>query len=197
MSKVAIQGAATGTGVFTLASPATNTDRTLTLPDEAGTVLTSASTGGVSQAMLASGVVGAGPAFSAYKSGSATLTSLSNTVVPYNAEYFDTDSWFDTSTYRYTPQVAGYYQVNFSASISDAGATGIIYTFLRKNGTDVSSGSSGYYENQRGYGATAGSVLVELNGSTDYLDVTAIQYTGGGNRAFGTCTFSGFLVRKT
>jgi hypothetical protein len=42
MSKVAIQGAATGTGVFTLASPATNTDRTLTLPDEAGTVLTTA-----------------------------------------------------------------------------------------------------------------------------------------------------------
>jgi hypothetical protein len=42
MSNIAIQGAATGTGVFTLASPATNTNRTLTLPDEAGTVLTSA-----------------------------------------------------------------------------------------------------------------------------------------------------------
>jgi predicted secreted protein len=42
MSNIAIQGAATGTGVFTLASPATNTDRTLVLPDEAGTVLTSA-----------------------------------------------------------------------------------------------------------------------------------------------------------
>jgi hypothetical protein len=40
MSNIAIQGAATGTGVFTLASPATNTNRTLTLPDEAGTVLT-------------------------------------------------------------------------------------------------------------------------------------------------------------
>jgi hypothetical protein len=38
MSNIAIQGAATGTGVFTLASPATNTDRTLTLPDEAGTL---------------------------------------------------------------------------------------------------------------------------------------------------------------
>mgnify|MGYP007047376264 CR=1 FL=1 len=38
MSKVAIQGAVTGTGVFTLASPATNTDRTLVLPDEAGTM---------------------------------------------------------------------------------------------------------------------------------------------------------------
>lgn len=42
MSNIAIQGAATGTGVFTLASPATNTDRVITLPDEAGTVLTSA-----------------------------------------------------------------------------------------------------------------------------------------------------------
>jgi hypothetical protein len=44
MSNIAIQGAATGTGVFTLASPATNTDRTLTLPDEAGTILTNAKT---------------------------------------------------------------------------------------------------------------------------------------------------------
>jgi hypothetical protein len=47
MSKVAIQGAATGTGVFTLASPATNTDRTLTLPDEAGTVLVNGTTSNV------------------------------------------------------------------------------------------------------------------------------------------------------
>jgi len=43
MSNIAIKGATTGTGVFTLESPATNTDRTLVLPDEAGTVLTSAS----------------------------------------------------------------------------------------------------------------------------------------------------------
>ena len=46
MSNIAIQGAATGTGVFTLASPATNTNRTLTLPDEAGTLLSNASTAG-------------------------------------------------------------------------------------------------------------------------------------------------------
>jgi hypothetical protein len=43
MSKIALTPSATGTGVFTISSPATNTDRTLTLPDEAGTVLTSAS----------------------------------------------------------------------------------------------------------------------------------------------------------
>jgi hypothetical protein len=44
MSKISITPNASGTGVFTISSPATNTNRTLTLPDEAGTVLTSAST---------------------------------------------------------------------------------------------------------------------------------------------------------
>ena len=40
MSKIALTPNATGTGVFSILSPATNTDRSLTLPDEAGTVLT-------------------------------------------------------------------------------------------------------------------------------------------------------------
>ena len=43
MSKVVIQGNASGTGDFTIAAPNSNTDRTLTLPDAAGTVLTSGS----------------------------------------------------------------------------------------------------------------------------------------------------------
>ena len=44
MSKVTIAGDINGTGVFTIAAPNGNTNRTLVLPDEAGTVLTSAST---------------------------------------------------------------------------------------------------------------------------------------------------------
>ena len=40
MSKVVITGNASGTGDFTLAAPNSNTDRTLTLPDITGTVLT-------------------------------------------------------------------------------------------------------------------------------------------------------------
>ena len=42
MSKIALSPNASGTGVFTITSPSGNTDRTLTLPDEAGTVLTTA-----------------------------------------------------------------------------------------------------------------------------------------------------------
>ena len=42
MSKIALSSNASGTGVFTLVSPGTNTDRTLTLPDATGTVLSNA-----------------------------------------------------------------------------------------------------------------------------------------------------------
>ena len=42
MSKIALTPDAAGTGVFTIASPATSTNRTLTLPDQSGTVLTGA-----------------------------------------------------------------------------------------------------------------------------------------------------------
>lgn len=45
MSKVAIKGASTGTGTFTIESPATNTDRTLSLPDQTGTLLSSSAQG--------------------------------------------------------------------------------------------------------------------------------------------------------
>jgi len=47
MSKVAIKGADTGTGVFTLESPATNTDRTLTIPDVDGSIVTADASGNV------------------------------------------------------------------------------------------------------------------------------------------------------
>ena len=39
MSKVAIQGNASGTGTLTISAPNTSTDRTLTLPDSTGTML--------------------------------------------------------------------------------------------------------------------------------------------------------------
>ena len=55
MSKIALTPNPSGTGVFTIASPATSTDRTLTLPDEAGTIITTA--GVPSSAMPAGSVL--------------------------------------------------------------------------------------------------------------------------------------------
>jgi hypothetical protein len=42
MAKVKIQGHASGTGILTVTAPNTSTDRTITLPDATGTLLTSA-----------------------------------------------------------------------------------------------------------------------------------------------------------
>jgi hypothetical protein len=57
MSNVALSGNASGTGTFTIASPNSNTDRTLNLPDNSGTVVSTGSTAAVTQAMLETLVV--------------------------------------------------------------------------------------------------------------------------------------------
>jgi hypothetical protein len=44
MSRIALSGNASGTGTFTIASPNSNSDRTLNLPDSAGTLATAEST---------------------------------------------------------------------------------------------------------------------------------------------------------
>ena len=57
MSSIAVTGSASGTGVVSLLAPVTNTNRTLTLPDATGTVLSTASTTGISGSAISSGVV--------------------------------------------------------------------------------------------------------------------------------------------
>ena len=64
MSKVKIQGNASGTGVFTIEAPGTNDPRTITLPDSTGTILDENSslpaanlTGSIANARIPAGAV--------------------------------------------------------------------------------------------------------------------------------------------
>jgi hypothetical protein len=52
MSKVVITGNASGTGDFTIAAPNSNTNRTLTLPDVTGNVVTTGDTSTVTETMI-------------------------------------------------------------------------------------------------------------------------------------------------
>jgi len=61
LSKIALSGNASGTGTLTIAAPNTNTDRTLTLPDNTGTIVT---TGSSPSFPTTIGVGGATPAAS-------------------------------------------------------------------------------------------------------------------------------------
>ena len=99
MSKVKIQGNAGGTGLFTVAAPATNTDRTLTLPDETGNIITTGSSGNVTAAMLASTLN--------LSSKTVTLpTDMANKVLQVITVTGNTTFASSASSYVDTPQVA-------------------------------------------------------------------------------------------
>jgi len=92
MSKISITPNASGTGVFTISSPATSTDRTLTLPDADGTVLTSASS------LASANLTGALPAISG-----AALTNLpAGGVLQVVSTFSSTGVINNTSTYTDT-----------------------------------------------------------------------------------------------
>ena len=123
--------------------------------------------GAVAQVDLATCVAGTGPAFSAYANASQSISSVTYTKVTFNAAEFDTASCFDSTTnYRFTPTVAGYYQVNLViASSGNASHWAIIY----KNGTGVKYGAPNSAAINIGYGASI-SVLIYMNGTTDYIE---------------------------
>jgi hypothetical protein len=58
MSKVKIQGHASGSGTLTVTAPNTDSDRTLTLPDGTGTLLTEVADDSITLAKMASGTDG-------------------------------------------------------------------------------------------------------------------------------------------
>ena len=63
MSKIRLTPNASGTGTVTLTVPSTNTDRTISLPDTAGNVVTTGDTGTITAGMLDGGQTGSAPAF--------------------------------------------------------------------------------------------------------------------------------------
>jgi hypothetical protein len=108
----------------------------------------------------------AAPAFSAYLSSSQSFSAGVATKVQCQTEEFDTNSNYDNATnYRFTPTVAGYYQVNgcWTAASTGTNLSIIIY----KNGADFKRGQN----IQASAAVVTASALVYMNGSTDYLEL--------------------------
>lgn len=178
MSSIKLSPNASGTGIFTVAAPNSNTDRTLTLPDNSGTILTTAT----------AGVPVNGPAFFAYANSAQNMSNGTVTKVTLNAESFDTNNCFDSTTnYRFTPNVAGYYFVQGSTTLggsswSNAFNNGLIY----KNGSAVLESASTQPTNGN-YTSASVCGLVYLNGSTDYLEMYHL-HAGAGTNPLGIVT---------
>ena len=181
MSSIAVTGSASGTGVISLLAPVTNSDRTLTLPDVTGTVLSTAT----------AGVPVNGPAFSALQ-GSQAVNSVTFTKLACATEEFDTNSNYDSATnYRFTPTVAGYYQVNGQYYLNST--SGGCITVVYKNGSAAKYGS---FSVANSYGAASNvSALIYLNGSTDYVELYSYQNTGSTVTGSGSY-FQASMVRS-
>lgn len=181
MSQITFTSNPTGTGIVTVQSPPTNTNRTVTLPDATGTLLAT-----TSPLIQPRGI----PLFSAYPSVAQAIPSSVSTKVNLQIEEVDTHNWFDTALSRFTPQIAGWY--NFNGSVWIASSLTQIIPTLIKNGATAKNGSY--------MGASAGGLgvngLVYMNGTTDYAElwvqiVTAQNLVPGATATY----FQGYLVR--
>jgi hypothetical protein len=151
----------------------------------------------ITQPELATGVAGTGPAFFAGASSPTACANGVTTKILFQSELFDTANCFDTTNSRFTPNVSGYYQVNFAIYIN-AMTSLYGYIFIRKNGTDYAYGSS--LIGNAGGALASGSCLVDMNGTTDYLEVYAVQLTGVTLNSAGVAStnfFNAFMARAT
>jgi len=169
MASVVINGDTSG--AVTITAPAVAGTPTLTLPTTTGTILTTASTAVVTQAMLSTNVAGTGPVFSAYAQGNQSVSNNTWTKVTLAYEEFDTANAFDSTTnYRFTPQVAGYYQIN---GMIGGNATGtnptMVMAAIYKNGAVYKRYTT--TGNSIDYQSGTISSIVYFNGSTDYVEL--------------------------
>jgi len=162
---------ATSSTLATLTGTETFTNKTLTSPTLTTPALGTPASGvltnctGLSQTGLASNVAGNGPAFSAYPSGSQSVTANTFTKLQYNTKEFDTNSNYDNATnYRFQPTVAGYYSFTAGAILSTV-VSRVILSFY-KNGTSFKAFDISYVLN-----TVSGASLIYLNGSTDYVEL--------------------------
>jgi hypothetical protein len=136
-----------------------------------------------------------GPAFRAGLSNTQSISSTTATKIQFNSETFDTNNNYDNTTnYRFTPTVAGYYQINAMAQLIATAGTVFLIT-IYKNGASYQR-CGAFYGSASEFGSS-GSALVSCNGSTDYIEVYAF-IIGTSPSVFGDLTistFSGCLVR--
>ena len=150
--------------------------------------------GSINQDDLAANVVGKGPIFSAYASAATALGAAGNTKVNFQTKEFDPDNGYNTSTSRYTPAVAGYYQV-ISKVRADISSNGVLSASILRNGVVVKEGP--FIATTSGQAGAGVSAYVYMNGTTDYLEISAYSQLAGNTYAGSPAVtyFQAALVR--
>ncbi len=182
----AIKLSTPSSGSISLSPADTASNLVITVPAVSGTMITTAST-----------FAGTGPTFSAYSNTNQSISNNTWTKLIMNVEEWDTASCFDTTNYRFTPNVAGYYQITCAVAGGGTSSGNGTCIAVYKNGGGYKTGNASLY--MSGFGqSTIGTALVYLNGSTDYIEAWAVQVTGSTQSTFGSSSsqyIQGFLAR--
>jgi len=133
MSRVALSGNLNGTGTFTIASPNSNTDRTLTLPDATGTVQVSGNPISGTTGTFSGAVSGTTGTFSGAVSGTTGSFPSGVSVGP--------SVTFGDATVQTTAVAVNTTTVLAATAGASVGAVGT-YAFLRRTGATVAVGGT-------------------------------------------------------
>tara|TARA_E500000318_G_scaffold28665_2_gene28771 strand:+ start:642 stop:1160 length:519 start_codon:yes stop_codon:yes gene_type:complete len=129
-----------------------------------------------------SGVISSGgaitntPAFRATMSTTQAIANTTMTTINFNTETYDTDSCYNTSTYKFTPNVAGKYLVIASYALNANSSTGTFICSIFKNGAEHSRANIVLSSSTSNPITTS---LIDFNGSSDYIEAKGYQETGG------------------
>ena len=129
MSKVAIVGDPSGTGTFTISAPNGNTDRTLVLPDEAGTIITTA-----------------GVPASAMPAGSVIQVVSKDITQDWASRWSSTSSSYSATDYELTitpTSASSKILVSFDADGLAGGGSSYLMITVYRNGTDLAGSPYG------------------------------------------------------
>lgn len=136
-----------------------------------------------------------------YKAAAQNVSSVTNTLLTFDSEAFDTDGYHSTSsnTSRLIAPAAGYYQVNMTYAWS-ANGTGVRLIQIRKNaagaigsGTDVLT--TDVVTLNASYGTIHQASTIILLAAGDYLETFAYQDSGSTLTVTTTATYCFSLVK--
>lgn len=148
------------------------------------------------QSSIGTNVAGTGPVFSASASTNQSQAVNSFVKVSFNTEAFDTNSNYDSTTnYRFTPQVAGYYQINLCVCIDETASAYGLTAAIYKNGSFYSCSTTIGDSLQLTYASTA--TILFMNGTTDYVEGFAQPLGATNSLLIKGIDFSGGLVRAS
>jgi len=135
------------------------------------------------------------PSFSVNLGGASQLNITNPDKILWGTKVFDTNGDYDnTSNYRFTPTVAGKYLLTATVTFTDVANLDQLSIFMYKNGAEYKSKHKSTRNTQiDGISATAGdtltiSVVVDVNGSTDYFEIFASNLQRNTSTVFGTDT---------